>query len=250
MKRTFCTARQCAVPLVRVVACGKDHQREVQHTEDDVCDGEGEPVRAEHPWEGEEHDLHRRDDHQHHDPGDVVFRVEPVGETGVARPRPPQDGEHQQDAPQADPRRIAIEQPGHSRERENEHGVDEQLERRHRASPRFRLRQAPRCATLPLAIRSLTVPATRPRSHLRIDPVLVEQVDCYDAESADGAVDDRSNVFGSAVESPPARPRSHGRATQPEGRNLKPVVSECARLLGPVNLPGRGPDECRSSRVN
>jgi hypothetical protein len=57
------------------------------------------------------------------------LRAMTVGATGVSAPRPPQSGEHEHAAVEPLPRRVIRHQGRDLREREDEHEVEEKLER-------------------------------------------------------------------------------------------------------------------------
>jgi hypothetical protein len=69
---------------------------------------------------------HRR---EHREPRQVLVGVDLVREPGVGAPRPPQGGEHQHAAAEPLPRGVVRHQGRDLREREDEHEVEEELER-------------------------------------------------------------------------------------------------------------------------
>ena len=72
----------------------------------------------------------------------------------------------------------------------------------------------PKCFTLPASMSSLTAPATSSIGHVRVDPVLVVEVDGLDAEPLQRAVDDLLDHLG-AARHPAARLALDGSMSQP-----------------------------------
>ena len=65
--------------------------------------------------------------------------------------------------------------------------------------------ERPKCLTLPSAMRSLTAPATSSIGHVRVDPMLVVEIDGVDPQARQRAFDDLLDVRGPALESAPPR---------------------------------------------
>jgi hypothetical protein len=104
-------------------------ENQVQCAHDEVCAGEGDAVigeRARRRERGDEHRRHRGEDHQ---PYAALLGIDLVRQPGVRRPRPPQRSEREQPARDAAPRRVGGHQRRDLRDAEDEHQVEEQLER-------------------------------------------------------------------------------------------------------------------------
>lgn len=116
--------QQVVVPARRELVEKELHQR---HEEE--RDTEYDAVPAERLGHGEGGDEHRRHCTQHRPPDATCVRVGDVRQPGIRGPRPPERPENQQCVGEPVPRRVARENRRDLRERENEHEVEEELER-------------------------------------------------------------------------------------------------------------------------
>jgi len=97
--------------------------------DDDEGDAEDQPVLTKCFRDGKSADEHRRDRDQHHAEDEPILGVDGVRQPGVARPRPPEGAQDQDAAADPAPRRILVEEGRHLGEPEDEHQVEEELER-------------------------------------------------------------------------------------------------------------------------
>ncbi|MGA2166000.1 MAG: hypothetical protein ABSH36_16260 [Solirubrobacteraceae bacterium] len=114
-----------------VLARGEPEQQDVGGAHDGVCAGKQQRLGAERSGDAQrahQQRGHRGEDHQPHRP---LLRVDDRREPGIADPRPPQYREHQQPLRDPQPGRVLDDQRGAACEREHEHEVEEQLQRRH-----------------------------------------------------------------------------------------------------------------------
>ena len=101
----------------------------------DVHDQEGhsekDAVIAERVRDGERGDEHRPHRNQHRPPHRAHTGIDGVRQPGVGRPRPPEHAENQQTMSKPTPRRIVRQPRRDLRQREHEHEIEEELERRY-----------------------------------------------------------------------------------------------------------------------
>ncbi len=114
---------------VAVASPGDGVEREVRDTHDRVRAREDERVVAEHVRDGERRHEHRDHGAEHHDPDLALLGIDGVRQPGVGGPRPPEDAEHDEALREPGPGRVAADQRGDLREREDEDEVEEELER-------------------------------------------------------------------------------------------------------------------------
>ena len=119
----------------RVAARGEREQRRVQQPHGEVAQPPQHAVVAERARRGERDHQHRGHRREHHEPRQQQLRVDGARQPRVARPRPPDDREHHEPAAQLRERRVLGQERRDLRQREHEHEVEEQLQRRD-ASPR------------------------------------------------------------------------------------------------------------------
>ena len=103
---------------------------EMGHPHHQVGEREQQRVVAERLRDGQRHEHHRRHRDEHHQPRPEVLAGDVVGQPRERRPAPPQRGEHEQPLADRGPREVVRHQARHARDREHEHEVEEQLERR------------------------------------------------------------------------------------------------------------------------
>ena len=115
----------------RVVTPARDHEEpEVRQPHDPVGAGEGERVVAEGVRDAEGGDEERGHRGEERSADCSFLGVDDAREPRVAHPGPPEDPQHQRPAYQPAPGRVGRHQGRALRDGEDEHEVEEQLERR------------------------------------------------------------------------------------------------------------------------
>jgi hypothetical protein len=100
----------------------------VEKTHDQVGDPEQHCVCSECVRDGEGDDEHRSHPREHARPDPALLGLERVREPGIARPRPPQHGEHEQPAADSPPGWVVRHELRHLRDGVDEDEVEEELE--------------------------------------------------------------------------------------------------------------------------
>jgi len=132
----------------RVLAAGNREQHDVRSAHRRVGAGEQQRLRAERARHTERRDEKRGHRREHRQPHQPLLRVNHARQPRVPAPRPPQHAEHEQPLEHPLPRRRAHDQRGALRQREHEHEVEEQLQRRHLLAVAHYRRQARAMAQL------------------------------------------------------------------------------------------------------
>jgi hypothetical protein len=118
-------------PQRRLVAAGDGEQRDLGGPNGAIGAGEQHGLVAECLRHAQRHHQqcgHRTEDRE---ANDALLWVDHAREPGVADPRPPEQGEHEQSLPELGPGRICGHQRRALRDRQDEDQVEEQLERGH-----------------------------------------------------------------------------------------------------------------------
>ena len=115
---------------IAVASAGERVERDVHHAHDQIGDAEDDAVTAEGLRYRQRGDEHRHDRNQHRAAHHALVGIHGVRQPGIADPRPPQRREHEQPVAEAAPGRVVGHQRRDLREREHEHEIEEQLERR------------------------------------------------------------------------------------------------------------------------
>jgi hypothetical protein len=113
---------------IPVTATGLGEQHEMEAADHQIGDGERHGVPPEGLGRCERHQEHRAGRGEHGQPDAALLRIQHVGEPGVRGPRPPDDGEQQQAAPEPAPGGVLREERRDLREGEHDDEVEEQLE--------------------------------------------------------------------------------------------------------------------------
>ena len=114
-----------------VLAAREQEQGDVRGAHGGVRQRELEAVARERVRHRQRHQQHRRHRRDQGDPDRALLGVHDAREPRIAGPRPPQEGEHQHGLGEPAPRRPRHDQRGALRDREDEHEVEEELERPH-----------------------------------------------------------------------------------------------------------------------
>ena len=118
-------------PKPWVVPTGDRIEPEVEQTYQQEGGPEKDRVRSERAGDGDGRDEHGDHRPEHTRPDHTLLGLEDVREPCVARPRPPERGEHEQSMTDPDPREVVGHQLGHLREGVDEDEIEEELERCH-----------------------------------------------------------------------------------------------------------------------
>ena len=135
---------------VGVAASRQRVQRDVHDLHDEERNPEDDAVAPERVRDGQRGDEHRAHRDQHRSGHRAHTRVDRVRQPRVACPGPPERGEDEQTVAEPSPRRVVRKQRRDLREPEDEHEVEEELERRNSALV-LRVRVAHRRTLAPAA---------------------------------------------------------------------------------------------------
>ena len=119
----------------RIVGARQPEDRQVQQTQRQVGDRDddrpGQATRAIFERFGYRHGQHEHRGHraEHRHTAEAFIGAQHVPHPGETDPTPPEEAKHQQAAEQAVDREVVRHQGGDLREREDEHQVEEQLDR-------------------------------------------------------------------------------------------------------------------------
>ncbi len=114
-----------------VVAAGQHEQHDVRRAHDRVGAREQQRLVAERARDADRGDQERGHRDEDHEPHGSLLGVDDARQPGVADPRPPQHPERQKALEHAAPGRRVHDQRRALRQREHEHEVEEQLQRRY-----------------------------------------------------------------------------------------------------------------------
>jgi len=111
-----------------VALAGDRVEHEVEQTHEQIGDPEQHRVCSERAWDGEGNDEHRSHPREHARPDSALLGLKGVREPDIARPRPPERGEHEQPAADSRPGGVARHELRHLRDGVDEDKVEEELE--------------------------------------------------------------------------------------------------------------------------
>ena len=113
---------------VAVSPAGDRVEHEIEQAHEQVGDPEQHRVGSERARDGEGEDEHRSHRTEHASADHALLGLERVREPGIARPRPPDRGEHEQAATDPPLGEVVRHELGHLRDREHHDEIEEELQ--------------------------------------------------------------------------------------------------------------------------